>query len=101
MSSEAASVRRELARLEDAEREISAKRRRLQECIDAIYLSATMPPEAFSLLDQFDVLLDRFDVEERAISDSRRQIHRRIDTLRASIGLPPVRRTDTAAGRAA
>ena len=101
MNSETPSVRRELAQLEDAEREISAKRRRLQERIDAIYLSATMPPEAFSLLDQFDVLLDQFDVEERAISDNRQQIHRRIDTLRASIGLPPVRRTDTAAGRAA
>jgi hypothetical protein len=59
----------ELDRLERAEREISALRRKLQDHLDSF-------PN--------DVLRAR----ERQISDERRALHRRIDLLRAELGLP-------------
>jgi hypothetical protein len=62
----------ELDRLERAERDLSAVRRRLQERLDSF-------PN--------DVLRAR----ERQISDERRELHRRIDLLRAELGLPLVR----------
>ena len=69
--------------IEQAERVISSKRRRLHEQID------------FLSTEKVGVYLERrlekIDQEERELSDHRRRIHEQIDRLRAEAGLPSYR----------
>lgn len=61
--------RKELARLEDEEAQVSAQRRHLHHQIDFGYAS------------------DETRAREREISDRRHDLHRRIDSLRELLGL--------------
>jgi hypothetical protein len=74
---------RRLAELEERERTVSARRRRLHDRID--YARGTGAAEADP-----DALA-RLHADERAVSDERRRLHAEIDALRAELGLPPFR----------
>lgn len=69
----------ELERLQEEERALSLRRRRLHERIDFLRGSGTEAddPGLAGLLD-----------DERDVSARRRALHERIDALRASLGLP-------------
>jgi hypothetical protein len=69
--------------IEQAERIISAKRRRLHEQIDFL----TTEKVAVFL----ERRLERLDQEEKALSEHRRRIHEQIDRIRADAGLPSYR----------
>jgi len=74
-----APTRAELARLEQLERELSDRRARIHERMDA-ELPNTMIPRS-----QRQALSDRLSPHgrvERQLSDERRALHRRIDLLR-------------------
>jgi hypothetical protein len=62
-------LRRELARLEAEEEQVSAQRRYLHQQID------------------FGYATNEARIREREISDHRRELHRRIDELRALLGV--------------
>jgi len=63
-------------RLEDAERALSSRRRRLQDRIDF-------------LRGHDDPRLEESEAEERAVSAERRELHERADALRVRLGLEP------------
>lgn len=74
---------RDLERLGQLERAVSARRRQIHHDIDQLYLAAP--------LDETQMLqLDRLEAVEQAVSGERRKLHETIDEheLRAQIGLP-------------
>ena len=85
------SIQRKLARLDEAEQEISARRELLHRRIDRLYLSSPLNDEQVTLLD----LLEG---EEREVSDERRRLHAQINALRAQVGLPRSRDVANTAG---
>jgi hypothetical protein len=70
--------RAELARLEEEERAVSARRRRLHDRID--FLRATAG-DAAQLADLI--------ADEHQVSAARHTLHERIDALRVQLGLEP------------
>jgi septal ring factor EnvC (AmiA/AmiB activator) len=77
--------RRELARLNELECEISQRRQQLHRRIDDLH--ASVPLDAGR-----QAVLDDLEREEREISDGRSKLHDEVDALRVSIGLPASRR---------
>jgi hypothetical protein len=72
---------RDLIRLGQLERAVSARRRQVHHDIDQLYLAAP--------LDETQMQeLDRLEAVEQAVSGERRKLHETIDDLRAQIGLP-------------
>lgn len=76
---------RQLDRLGQVERAVSARRRQLHHDIDQLYLAA---PHDENQMQE----LDRLEMIEQAVSRQRRRLHEMIDELRAQIGLPPLAR---------
>ena len=69
----------DLARLEQEERAISQRRRRLHERIDFIRGNGAQDEESLERLE-------KLVAEERDVSHSRRELHGRIDALRSQTG---------------
>jgi hypothetical protein len=67
-----------LRALEEEERALSARRRRLHDQIDALR-SISQSPERLRALEE----------QEAAFSNRRLELHREIDDLRSRLGLPP------------
>jgi hypothetical protein len=76
-----ADVTRQLDRLGQLERAVSARRRQLHHDIDQLYLEAPLDE---ALMRE----LDRLETNEQAVSRQRRKLHDTIDELRAEIRLP-------------
>ncbi len=69
----------DLARLEQEERAVSQRRRRLHERIDFIRGSAAQDVDSLERLE-------KLVVEEKDVSHRRRELHGRIDALRSQAG---------------
>ena len=69
----------DLARLEQEERAVSQRRRRLHERIDFIRGSGAQDEDSLERLA-------KLEVEEKEVSHRRRELHGRIDTLRSQVG---------------
>ncbi len=79
-------VRKRLAELEEAERSLSARRRRLHDRID--FMRGGGAADDNSAAETLDRLLE----EERQVSAKRLAVHGQIDELLVAAGLPPFRR---------
>ena len=69
----------DLARLEQEERAVSQRRRRVHERIDFIRGSGAQDEDS---LDR----LTKLEAEEKEVSERRRELHGRIDALRSQVG---------------
>ena len=72
----------DLARLEQEERAVSQRRRRLHERIDFIRGNGAQDEESLERLA-------KLEVEEKEVSRHRRELHGRIDALRSQVGVGP------------
>ncbi len=70
---------RDLARLEQEERAVSQRRRRVHERIDFIRGTGAQDEDS---LDR----LAKLEAEEKEVSQRRRELHDRIDALRSQVG---------------
>ena len=75
----------DLASLEQEERRLSAKRRRLQERIDFLRAGGD------GFIERTDNRLEELREVEKETSRKRRALHARIDELRAAAGMPSYR----------
>jgi chromosome segregation ATPase len=69
----------DLARLEQEERAVSQRRRRLHERIDFIRGSGAQDEDSLERLA-------KLQLEEKEVSSRRRELHARIDALRSQVG---------------